>query len=156
MLEPYIAVRTRPDSPPPLSSFVASDSFSFIHLRCLRSLARVVHTNTTPTPQRRFDTTKPGELSTRIKGDTLIVKEGIGVKVSDRGGQNITLMSLWWFGHAFRGPKKVCVARTGKVRVTYQIPISWLAYTWHMRSWCPCLTYAVSSLFLSLSLHSRR
>lgn len=29
----------------------------------------------------RFDTTKPGELTTRIKGDTLVVSQGIGIKV---------------------------------------------------------------------------
>ena len=29
-----------------------------------------------------FDTTKPGELATRIKGDTLVVQEGIGIKLA--------------------------------------------------------------------------
>ncbi|CAM9376907.1 unnamed protein product [Laminaria digitata] len=29
-----------------------------------------------------FDTTKPGELTTRIKGDTLVVRQGIGIKLA--------------------------------------------------------------------------
>jgi ATP-binding cassette, subfamily B (MDR/TAP), member 1 len=29
-----------------------------------------------------FDTTQPGELATRIKGDTLVVQEGIGIKLA--------------------------------------------------------------------------
>lgn len=31
----------------------------------------------------RFDTTKPGQLTARIKGDTLVVSQGIGIKVSN-------------------------------------------------------------------------